>query len=274
MFKRLKWDTVGLKVNGENINHLRFADDIVLISSNAVELQEMISQLNLESKRLGMKMNMKKTNVMFNRFSREMEVQVDGMKIGKVDEYVYLGQLVTTQNDKTDEIKRRIVAGWMAFNKNRDILKSSVPMCLKRKVYNQCVMTAMTYGSQTWAITKRMQERLRVTQRSMERAMVGTSRRDRKTNVWLRQQTGVEDIVCRMKKLKWQWAGHIARSTDNRWTKIVTEWIPLEGKRKKGRPATRWIDDIRKFQGVTWMRQANNRKEWCRLGEAFIQQWI
>ncbi len=56
-----------------------------------------------------------------------MEVQVDGMKIGKVDEYVYLGQLVTTQNDKTDEIKRRIVAGWMAFNKNRDILKSSVP---------------------------------------------------------------------------------------------------------------------------------------------------
>ena len=83
VFKRLKWDTVGLKVNGENINHFRFADDIVLISNNAIELQEMISQLNLESKRLGMKMNMKKTNVMFNRFSREMEVQVDGMKIVK-----------------------------------------------------------------------------------------------------------------------------------------------------------------------------------------------
>ena len=100
-------------------------------------------------------------------------------------------------------------------------------------------MTAMTYGSQTWAITKRMQERLRVTQRSMERAMVGTSRRDRKTNVWLRQQTDVEDIVCRMKKLKWQWAGHIARSTDNHWTKIVMEWIPLEQKRKKVKPAMR-----------------------------------
>src|SRR5580700_8915390 len=114
----------------------------------------------------------------------------------------------------------------------------------------------MTYGSQTWAITKRMQERLRTTQRSMERVMVGTTRRDRKTNMWLRQQSGVQDIVCRIKQLKWQWAGHIARQIDNRWTKIVTEWIPLQGKRKQSRPTTRWEDDIRKFLGVTWMRKA------------------
>ena len=84
-----------------------------------------------------------------------------------------------------------------------------------------------------------------------------------KTNEWLRQQTGVQDIVCRMKKLKWQWAGHKARTTDTCWTKIVTEWIPLQGKRKQGRPATRWEDDIRKFLGVTWMRAAANREKWC-----------
>lgn len=274
VFKRLQWDTVGLRVNGENISHLRFADDIVLISSDPVELQEMINQLNEESNKLGMKMNMKKTKVMFNKFSSEIEVQVNANKIEKVQQYVYLGQLVTMQSDKTDEIKRRIVAGWVAFNKNRDIMKSKIPMCLKRKVYNQCVLAAMTYGSQTWAITKRMQERLRVTQRSMERSMVGTTRRDRKTNVWLRQQTGVQDIVCKIKKLKWQWAGHIARTADDRWTKIVTEWIPLQGKRKQGRPSTRWEDDIRKFLGVTWMREANNRIKWCQQGEAFIQQWI
>lgn len=274
VFRKLQWDTVGLRVNGENISHLRFADDIALISSDPVELQEMINQLNDESNKLGLKMNMKKTKVMFNKFSREIEVKVNNIKIEKVNQYVYLGQLVTMQNDKSDEIKRRIIAGWTAFNKNRDIMKSKVPMCLKRKVYNQCVLAAMTYGSQTWAITKRMQERLRVTQRSMERAMVGTTRRDRKTNMWLRQQTGVQDIVCKVKKLKWQWAGHIARTTDDRWTKIVTEWIPLQGKRKQGRPSMRWEDDIRKFLGVTWMRQANNRKKWCQHGEAFIQQWI
>ena len=74
--------------------------------------------------------------------------------------------------------------------------------------------------------------------------------------------------------LKWQRAGHIARIKDNRWTKLATEWIPLEGKRKQGRPAARWEKSIRKFEGVTRMREARIRKEWCQHGEAFIQQWI
>ena len=140
---------------------------------------------------------------------------------------------MTMKSEKTDEIRRRIAAGWGAFEKHRDIMKSNMPMCLKRKVYNQCIQAALTYGCQTWALTKRMQERLRTTQKSMERAMIGITRRDRKTNVWVRQQTGTQDIIARIKQLKWQWAGHVARASDNRWTKIVTEWIPLENKRKR-----------------------------------------
>jgi hypothetical protein len=108
----------------------------------------------------------------------------------------------------------------------------------------------------------------------MERAMVGITRRDRKLNTLLREQTGVQDIVCMVKNQKWQWAGHVARAADNRWTKIVTERIPLQGKRKQGRPATKWEDDNRKILGVTWMRKAENRSEWCQIREAFIQQWI
>ncbi len=56
----------------------------------------------------------------------------------------------------------------------------------------------MTYGSHTWAITKRMQEMVKLTQRSMERAMIGVTR-DRRTNEWVRQQTGVQDIIVRIK---------------------------------------------------------------------------
>jgi hypothetical protein len=67
-----------------------------------------------------------------------------------------------------------------------------------------------------WAVTKRMQDRLKTTQRSMERAMIGITRRDRKTNEWVRQQTGVQDIIVRIKQLKWQWAGHVARMNDDR----------------------------------------------------------
>ena len=53
--------------------------------------------------------------------------------------------------------------------------------------------------------------------------MIGVIRRDRRTNEWVRQQTGVQDIIVRIKQLKWQWAGHVARMNDDRWTKAVTE---------------------------------------------------
>ena len=181
-------------------------------------MQDMLNQLSDESKVLGLKMNMKKTKVMFNKYITENIIQVNSERVEQVEEYVYLGQLVTMESDKTSEIKRRIAAAWGAFGKYRDIMKSNIPMCLKRKVYNQCVQAALTYGCQTWAVTKRMQERLRTTQRSMERAMLGISRLDKKTNVWIREQTGLQDIIVRIKELKWQWAGHIIRVENNRWT--------------------------------------------------------
>ena len=274
MFRQLDWENAGIVVNGERLNHLRFADDIVLISSSGTEMEQMLNQLSNTSHDLGLRMNMKKTKVMFNEYCLEHPLHVEQEPVEHVQEYVYLGQLVTMQSDKTAEIKRRIATGWGAFSKYRDIMQSKIPMCLKRKVYHQCIQAAMTYGCQTWALTKRMRDRLCTTQRSMERAMLGISRLDKQTNMWIRQKTGLQDIIVRIKQLKWQWAGHIARTTDNRWTRNITEWIPLEGKRKRARPKTRWEDEIVQVEGVTWARVAQDRKRWKYHEEAFIQQWI
>src|SRR5277367_3156814 len=127
----------------------------------------MLNQLNKESCKLGMKMNMKKTKVMCNKYVTVRTVKIGNVEVEYVDEYVYLGQLVTINRDKTDEIKRRILAGWGAFSKYYNIMKSKMPMCLKRKIYNQRIQAAMAYGCQTWVVTKRMQDRLSTTQRSM-----------------------------------------------------------------------------------------------------------
>ena len=83
-----------------------------------------------------------------------------------------------------------------------------MPMCLKKKIYDQCIEPAIIYGCQTWAVTKRMQDRLKVTQRSMERYMIEITKLDLKRNEWARNQTGLNDIIARIKQLKWQWAGH------------------------------------------------------------------
>ena len=91
----------------------------------------------------------------------------DGEALKQVDEYIYLGQLIKLKKDHDSEIKRRINIGWMTFGKNKDILKSKMPICLKRKIYNQCEKPAMTYGCETWKLTKRAENSLRIAQREI-----------------------------------------------------------------------------------------------------------
>ncbi|CAH2227104.1 jg26717 [Pararge aegeria aegeria] len=74
----------------------------------------------------------------------------------------------------------------------------------------------MTYGSDTCSLTMGLIRRLRVTQLAIERAMLGVSLRVQIRNK-IRRRTRVTDIAQRVAKLKWQWAGHIARRTDGRW---------------------------------------------------------
>ncbi len=120
-----------------------------------------------------------------------------------------------------------------------DIMNGSLPLSLKRKVYNQCVLPVLTYGSEIWHLTKEQERKLRSAQRRMESKMLGITWRDRKRATWIREQTKVEDILTTIKMRKWSWAGHVTRRTDNRWTKRVTEWQPRNCKRSQGRQRVR-----------------------------------
>ncbi|GBP61538.1 hypothetical protein EVAR_44009_1 [Eumeta japonica] len=68
-----------------------------------------------------------------------------------------------------------------------------------------------------------------------------------------------------------QWAGHVVRYTDRRWTARVTLWNGPTGKRSRGRPSTRWEDDLRRIAGPNWTDIARDRDVWASLEEAFTQ---
>ncbi len=139
-----------------------------------------------------------------------------------VEEYTYLRQMVSANPAHEKEI-RRIGMGWSAFGKQNLVRNSSLPLSMKRKVYNQCILSVLTYGSETWGLTKELQRKLRRAQRGMERRILGITWKDRKRASWIREQTKVEDILITIKNKKWTWAGHVMRRRDNRWTTRVTE---------------------------------------------------
>lgn len=71
--------------------------------------------------------------------------------------------------------------------------------------------------------------------------------------------TGVTHIAQRIGTLKWQWAGHITRQTNNRWGRKVLDWRPRIGGRSIGQPPTSWTDDILKVVGNRGMLVVQGR---------------
>ena len=78
-------------------------------------------------------------------------------------------------------------------------------------MFDSCVLPVLTYGAETLTLTRTFENKLRGTQRAMERCMLGITFRDKVTNQWIRQQTKVVDVMEEIASLKWNWAGHIAR---------------------------------------------------------------
>ena len=168
-------------------------------------------------------------------------------------------------------MKRRIGQGWSAFCKLDNIMRDkNVPMRLKRKVFNECILPVMTYGCETWSLSNTQLEKLVTTQRKMERIMIGVTLKDRKSTEWIRKQSGLTDIIRSIRESKHRWAGHVARRRDNRWTIRITEWIPHGNKRPRGRPRTRWCDDLIQYVGPTWSHIARDRKLWQACREGFL----
>ena len=83
----------------------------------------------------------------------------------------------------------------------------------------------------------------------------------------------VDDILEVLTKARWQWAGHVARMKDNRWTIRCTEWQVRNGRRARGRPRRRWRDDLQQWQGATWSRTAKDRQQWRGLAEGYLRHW-
>jgi len=98
-----------------------------------------------------------------------------------VFEYVYLGHNIKLGKENQIAERRRIGLMWAVFNKLSHILKhKKVPINLKRKVYEACVLSCVVamYGVEIMILTQENAEKLRVTQRFMEKAMPETSLRD------------------------------------------------------------------------------------------------
>ena len=70
---------------------------------------------------------------------------------------------------------------------------------------------------------KHLKNELALAQRSMERAMLGITIKDKIRNENIRARTTVEDVVWIAEKTQDKWERHVARMDTNNWARKTTE---------------------------------------------------
>ena len=109
----------GIKIAGRNINNLRYADDITLITESEEELKSLLINMKEESENVGLKLNIQKTKIMAS--GPITSWQIDGET---VRDFILGGSKITAGGDCSQEIKRCLLLGRKIMTNLDSILKS------------------------------------------------------------------------------------------------------------------------------------------------------
>ena len=111
----------GIKIARRNINNLRYADDSSLMAESAEELKSLLIKVKEESEKIGLKLNIQKTEIMA---SGPITWQIDGETMKTVTDFIFLGSKITADGDCSHEIKRRLLLGRKVMTNIDSTLKS------------------------------------------------------------------------------------------------------------------------------------------------------
>ena len=160
-----------------------------------------------------------------------------------------MGSTVEESGSCEKEVKRRVQAGWNRWRKVSGVIcDMRLPARVKGKVYSSVVRPAIVYGLETVMVTKKQVKEMEVAEMKMLRFAMGVMRKDKIRNECIRGTVKVERLGMKIKegRLRW-WTCHEERQ---KYVQRRVMEMKLPGKRKGGRPKTRFLDivkeDIRK----------------------------
>ena len=143
----------GLKIDGKNINNLKYADNTTLIAESEEELKSLLMRVIEESEKADLKFSIQKTKIMAS--GPITSWQKDGGKVETVIDFIFLSSKITMDSDFSHEIKRYLLLGRIIMTyldsilKNRDII-----LLTKVHIVKAMVFPVVMYGCESWTLKK------------------------------------------------------------------------------------------------------------------------
>jgi len=124
-------------------------------------------------------------------------MKTDNSSFERVEEFKYLGTILTDGNYIQEENKSRLKPGNASSHSMRNLLSCSLlSKNLKIKIYRTIILPFVLYVCETWSLTLGEERRLRVFENRVLRRMFG-SKRDEVTEEWRKlHNENLNDLYC------------------------------------------------------------------------------
>ncbi|WP_333765085.1 hypothetical protein [Streptomyces sp. IBSBF 2390] len=225
---------------------------------------------------MGLHINIEKTKYMFST-AKDNANQPNSIRLGDaefdaVKDFTYLGSTVNTENDITQEIKRRIMlANRTLYGLSRILRSKLVRRNTKIKIYKTLILPVLMYGAEAWTLSAADKTMLGVFERKILRMIYGPVCSNGEWRIQYNSELynlyNEPDIVTRITKQQLRWLGHVHRMQEQAPPRRVAfTTSTFGGKRKAGGQKLRWLDvlekEMRSAQIDNWRSRAVNRPVW------------
>ena len=185
-------------------------------------------------------------------------------QVEEVKSFCYLGDVLDRGGGAERTVRNRIACAWSKWRELSNLLTNrGIPLRHRAKVYAACIRSVMLYGSETWALTKKLEEVILRSDRRMLRYMAGVSLQDRVASEEILRRCGLGDILKVLKKGRMRWFGHVVRrGEDEPLAKVGMVQAP--GRAPRGRPKKTWrkcVEDVMRENEIT-EADARDRDMW------------
>ena len=253
----LEESNLGIRVGGNHVPTLRYADDTVLIEKDEVGLQSLIEKVDRVGQKYGMRINAGKTKVMriARKNNKPLQIQVGDRVLEEVKEFKYLGSIVTNDGSAERDVRTRIGIAKGAFCKMVVLQARGVSLELRQRLLRAYIWSVVLYGSEAWTLKKGECKRLEAFEMWTYRKMMGISWRDKVSNRTVLERMGYQScqIIDVIKKRKVDWL----RQVLGRKSPLVQNIIEgrMEGKRGPGRKRIGRLDSLKVQKSYSELKQ-------------------
>ena len=219
----------GIKIAGRDINNLRYPDDTTLMAENEEELKSLLMKVKEESEKVGLKLNIQKTNIMIS--GPITSWQIDGETVSN---FIFLGSKITADGDCSHEVKRCLLLGRKVMTNLDSILESrDITLQTTVRLVKAMVFPVVMYGRESWTVKKAEHRRIDAFELWCWRRLLRVPWAARRSNQSILKEISPGcSLEGMMLKLKLQYFVHLMPRTDS------LEKTPMlgkiEGRKRKG----------------------------------------